>query len=72
MTCQEQAAQALYKLKALQTLTQTTGTITNRAQRELLRSLPPDVMTLVAEELVRTNNPVLKMNLHTAPVVPRG
>lgn len=61
MTCQEQANQALLKLKALQTLTTTTGTITNRAQRELLRSLPPDVMTLVAEHLYTTRNPLMQV-----------
>jgi hypothetical protein len=60
MTCEERAEAALLKLKALQTLTATTGTITNRAQRELLRSLPPDVMILVAEQLYRSNNPILK------------
>jgi hypothetical protein len=62
MTCKEQAEAALLKLKALQTLTATTGTITNRSQRELLRSLPPDVMIVVAEHLYRTKNPVLQMN----------
>ena len=62
MTCQEQADAALLKLKALQTLTHTTGTITNKAQREVLRSLAPDVMVIVAEQLYRTNDPILSMN----------
>jgi hypothetical protein len=65
MTCQELAKQALYQLRALQDLTTATGTITSRAQRELLRSLPPDVMILVATELSRTNNPILKTTQET-------
>jgi len=65
MTCEEQAESALLKLKALQTLTATTGTITSRAQRELLRSLPPDVMILVAEQLYRSKNPILKPTSET-------
>ena len=58
MNTQQQADEAVVRLKALQQLTATTGTITNKAQRELLRSLPPDVMILVAETLYRTKNPI--------------
>ena len=68
MTCEEQAAHAIYKLTALQTLTRTTGTITNRAQRELLRSLPADVMTVVAEHLFRTKNPLMQAKPTPEPV----
>jgi hypothetical protein len=65
MTCEEQADAALRKLKALQNLTLTTGTITSRAQRELLRSLPPDVMILVADQLYSSKNPILKTTPET-------
>jgi len=65
MSTQELASQALQRLAALQLLTEKTGTITNKAQRELLRSLPPDVMILVADHLYQTKNPILKPTQET-------
>lgn len=65
MSTQELASQALHRLTALQRLTETTGTITNKAQRELLRSLAPDVMILVADALASTKNPILNPTQET-------